>query len=479
MTGLRAFVVVLVLCLVCSLPGVAAAAEYWQYSPDLYIGQPWYTLTDAQKQWIWSRHHTAAAMRYEQSAAAVAHGTSDAVRAYAAGTATEAEVTAAARQTLGSVTIGDVAEATGRTTVEVSTAVAKQTARAKASGISSWAKRAGVTVGEAVLPSILANAYLGYVDAHAAPYVHADGSECHWLGQCPGDEVHYLNPELRAQVAWFWPETEWSIEATGVVGYEFVAQYSDPAGVAGPTIPMDIRSEPIINYGLPSFPRWGEPEAALLGLVMATAYGPADQPIVPVFQQLNFSGYYRVNFRQWFNRVTGATTGATTYLMVDQADSYSKTNGTTVATLASEAAIVGQRDWYLAQIASLEAAGLIEAVEPSEVASGTVASGGPSVVLPPFVAAVTGLDDTGSFDPELTIDQATENVTIPDPADVPVPVYDATDASPADQTSVQPVERPFVDSWIGEVLDPILEPIKGLFEGLDIFWPFRFMAARG
>lgn len=461
----------------------AVAADYTGYGEPGYVWPPrdwsaslsyWDMYPDSMKREMVRDYNLAQAIRLETLNGGKAIGGEYRSTGYTRTPALDAAVS----ESLESVTIGQLSTATGRTTTQVSAAVAQQTARIKATGFPAWAKKNGLALGEAVLPSLIANAAVWYVDAQTAPYVHADGSECHWFGQCPGDETHYMNPELGDRLEWLWPATEWSIAGADGVVYEFVDAFAVPVGSDVQTNDMNVRDTgQIVNFGHPAYPTWGETEAALAGIVSRTAYAAEGQPIVPLLQQSTFANGPITVHRGWFDRTTGVSTAVSNVLAFDAADPYSLSNGPTVWSYDAARTAAS-----LARYESLidAAVGRGDAVEvAADEVTGTVAAMGPPAPNVPFVAAVTGLDSTGSFDPDMTIGEAAENVTIPDPADVPAPVHDATDTTPEQQEQVQPVDAPFVSGWLAEVLNPILQPVYSLFDGLDIFWPFRFMAARG
>lgn len=380
---------------------------------------------------------------------------------------------AAVSSTWSQATIGQVSEATGYSTKTVSQAVVNQSARAQVSGMKSWAKRNGVKLGEAILPTLLVNGYLGYIDAHPAVYVHADGSECHSWGVLCGESEHFISPELESLMG---EPSPFGMGFEGVLTLgEGESYVFTPLEGARPEQPVDS-GRSIVGYAIDdSYNLWpAEAESLLDAAIEAQS---ADMPIMPTW---GFEAAPADHFK-WTglkNTVTGSIKSLQgVWFFPSPMYSY------TVPTLRNDTKVSAWQDaasWYSNEMDVMLAAGTVTVVDESTTETMTVGAIGPTIWPgSPYVArTTTPYDAENGFDPNMTVDEAAESVSVPET--VPQPVHDATETTPEDQTQATPFEvPPAVSSVIETIWRPIIAPLSSVFEGIDWFWPFHFMAERG
>lgn len=450
-----------------STPAFAAWYDYGGYvSPAGVSPGVWSMMSDAQRYAYAKEAQLAAAMLAEQAAGGTSAGpVASAYSAYQAGTGTGAAVEAASSVAVKSVTVGEVASATGKTTAEVTRGIIGSKAAFELNGVKAWASKAGIN-GSTFASSLgLMSLYWQVAQELPNVYLHDDGQHCSGPYPCPLRHHLPVPPSARSDTL---PGVDWEREVVDE-GLTVVTRVMTPGPVDSPIL-TNISAPPYAD----SFYTWTGPAVSIVNLVHGAISNPTG-----MFYVSNWS-----NYTAPFGYIQDVTTGETAAI---PGGLYGGVTGRTPSeqyfwlygftpTQAQADTLTG---WAAARVAAAEAAGRVS--RDSEVSTGSVAPvpfGFPTGPGTGVAQVDVPLDADGSFSPDLELGDAVDSVTFP--GSVPTPVEDEIlQELPDTEFQDAPYAPPVVNEFIGDIWDSITAPVRGLFDGIDIFWPFRFMAGSG
>ncbi|MDY0292619.1 MAG: hypothetical protein RBR02_09840 [Desulfuromonadaceae bacterium] len=379
-------------------------------------------------------------------------------------------------------TIQQVASASGLSEYQAASAVRSTTEAVKTSGVKlpagvSAAQLAGGIVVTAGLS--IAGGWLASGLSPEPQFYYSDGTEANLLDPANwGRKVFCYTPD-----GWF-RDAEW---ADGEVPHVFLPPFEIPSDAmpvytdwelkSGLTYPRAPTSEP---YLWPNITTWTvenessgvfTEDAAYMLAVIVDGWSQE----APIRFSYGVSGQERASLGHPRNYVTGQTyTGdwSTNWFFRAGYDTYTEN---TFSNRNGATAWANLRQWYDGQMASLISAGLVTVTlpGPTTVPGVNVPVPGP-LAFPGTQTFIQTDTSVGTYTPDELEDEWKM------PAWLPSPVADAITEADPDVDVDLPVGVPSgVARFISSTWSDITAPVVGLFEGLDIFWPFHYMAERG